>query len=145
MSGDQVAGCACHDLPSARSEHSPDPVPAFGILLHLLAATAMLGAVLVWGVLALTGVVRPSALGLAVASVTAAAAIAWFARLWRLTKELADEPDDLAWRTPVGSVACCQGVRADPDQDATGPVGDAGAEAYPAATRPAAARSGSAC
>lgn len=97
MRGDHAAGETCPALRVARSAYSPEPIPPFGILLHLLAATATLAGTLVWGLLALTGVIRVSLLGLAVASVTMTASFAWYAALWRLTKELGESLEDEVW------------------------------------------------
>lgn len=89
------------DRPDGRSPHSPEPVPAFGLMLHLLGAVALGFGALLWGALLLFGAVEGSWLRTSFAVAGALLAIAWVVWLFRVTIDR-EVGDDEPFRRPPG-------------------------------------------
>lgn len=103
------------DRPEGRSPHSPEPVPAFGLMLHLLGAVALGFGALVWGALLLFGAVEASWLRTSFAVAGVLLAVAWVVWLFRVTIDREVGDDEPFRRPPDG-----HGDGAGPD----GGVGD---------------------
>lgn len=69
-----------------RSAESPAPIPAAGVMLHLLGAVALGWGVVVWAVLVALGTITASVFGVAVASAALTGAAAWSVWLVRATE-----------------------------------------------------------
>lgn len=72
--------------PRLRSAESPEPIPAAGVMLHLLGAVALGWTVIIWTALVVFDVITASVFGVAVASIALTGAAAWAVWLFRATQ-----------------------------------------------------------
>ena len=81
-----------------------EPIPAAGVMFHLLGAVGLGWCSLVWGLLAALGVVSASVVALGLAATGLFGSIAWARWLLRVTEARATEDELwLAYREPFGS------------------------------------------
>lgn len=81
-----MPGFPTPQTPPPRTADSPEPIPAAGVMFHLLGAVALGWSVIIWAVLATFGVITASAFGVAVASIALTGSAAWSLWLVRATQ-----------------------------------------------------------